>query len=226
MTTAVCGLGAPLPRTRLPEGGKEGRLVRRLSGLDRYGNLYSWPGLLKNPDQRGTIVADMGLDAVDRRLISCLKLDGRMSYAELAGRLGVSEGTARNRLGKLLGSGTLQVVPVVEPDTIGYRLNVWIGVRCRPGSARSVAESLAGFHAVRYATACAGVYDVICEAVFLSQAEMLDFLEAELQTVEGVTGVETSMVLEIAKTGWEWELREEDTPLRTHRSREQAKRRG
>jgi Lrp/AsnC family transcriptional regulator for asnA, asnC and gidA len=163
----------------------------------------------------GSIAADMALDAVDRRLISCLKLDGRMSYAELAGRLQVSEGTARNRMQKLMDAGTLQVVPVVEPDTIGYRLNVWIGVRCLPGAARTIAHALAEFHAVRYATACAGVYDVICEAVFLSQAEMLDFLESELQTVSGITGVETSMVLEIAKTGWEWELREEDpVPVR------------
>jgi hypothetical protein len=61
---------------------------------------------------------------------------------------------------------------------------------------------------------------VICEAVFLSQAEMLDFLESELQTVAGITGVETSMVLEIAKTGWEWELREEDPELVTPPDRE------
>jgi Lrp/AsnC family transcriptional regulator, regulator for asnA, asnC and gidA len=162
------------------------------------------------PEAFGRIAADMALDAVDRRLISCLKLDGRMSYSELAGRMQVSEGTARNRMQKLMDAGTLQIVPVVEPDTIGYRLNVWIGVRCLPGAARAIAQALAQFHAVRYTTACAGVYDVICEAVFLSQAEMLDFLESELQTVAGITGVETSMVLEIAKTGWEWELREED----------------
>jgi Lrp/AsnC family transcriptional regulator for asnA, asnC and gidA len=166
----------------------------------------------------------MSLDALDRRLISCLKLDGRMSYSELSERLGVSEGTARNRLGKLVGSGRLQIVPVVEPDTIGYRLNVWIGVRCRPGTPRTVAEGLAQFHAVRYATACAGVYDVICEAVFLSQAEMLAFLEAELQTVDGIVGVETSMVLEIAKTGWEWELREEDAPADVEQHRKPERR--
>ena len=166
------------------------------------------------------VATDMALDALDRRLISCLKLDGRMSYSELAGRLGVSEGTARNRLGKLVTSGALKIVPVVEPDRIGYRLNMWIGVRCRPGAARTVAEGLAGFHAVRYATACAGVYDVICEAVFLSQAEMLRFLESELQTVDGITSAETSLVLEIAKAGWEWELREEDARSASRRNRE------
>ena len=87
---------------------------------------------------------------------------------------------------------------------------MWIGIRCRPGTFRGVAEGLAKFHAVRYVGACTGAYDVICEAVFLSQAEMLTFLERELAAVDGVTETQSSMVLEITKLGYEWELREED----------------
>jgi Lrp/AsnC family transcriptional regulator, regulator for asnA, asnC and gidA len=152
----------------------------------------------------------MSLDTLDRQLIASLKLDGRMSYAELAGRLGVSEGTARNRLARLVEAGTVRILPIVDQTTLGYRLNAWIGVRCQPGAFRRVAEELAGCHAVRYVGACTGAYDVICEAVFLSQEEMLQFLESELPTVGGITSTETSIVLEMAKLGYEWELREED----------------
>jgi Lrp/AsnC family transcriptional regulator for asnA, asnC and gidA len=152
----------------------------------------------------------MPLDSLDRRLIASLKLDGRMSYAELAGRLGVSEGTARNRLARLVDAGTIRILPIVDQTQLGYRLNAWIGVRCRPGTFRRVAEALAGFHAVRYVGASTGAYDVVCEAVFLSQEEMLRFLESELSTVEGITSTDSSIVLEITKLGYEWELREED----------------
>jgi Lrp/AsnC family transcriptional regulator for asnA, asnC and gidA len=61
----------------------------------------------------------VSLDSIDRQLIASLKIDGRMSYAELATRLSVSEGTARNRLGRLVQSGALRIMPVVEPDKIG-----------------------------------------------------------------------------------------------------------
>jgi Lrp/AsnC family transcriptional regulator for asnA, asnC and gidA len=152
----------------------------------------------------------MRLDSLDRQLIASLKLDGRMSYSELAGRLGVSESTARNRLARLVDAGTVRILPIVDQTQLGYRLNAWIGVRCRPGAFRKVAESLAGFHAVRYVGACTGAYDVICEAVFLSQEEMLRFLESELPTVDGITSTDSSIVLEMAKLGYEWELREED----------------
>ncbi|HEX3359874.1 MAG TPA: Lrp/AsnC family transcriptional regulator [Solirubrobacterales bacterium] len=152
----------------------------------------------------------MNLDDLDRRLVGALKEDGRMSYTQLAERLGVTEGTARNRLSRLIEAGTVKIGPIVDQTKIGYRLNVWIGIHCRPGTLRRVAEDLAGFHAVRYVGACTGAYDVICEAVFLSQAEMLVFLESELAKVDGVTDTESSVVLEITKLGYEWELREED----------------
>jgi Lrp/AsnC family transcriptional regulator, regulator for asnA, asnC and gidA len=150
------------------------------------------------------------LDAVDRRLIANLKLDGRMSYAELASRLGVSEGTARNRLTRLISRGVVRIAPVVEPEPIGYRLNVWLGIRCRPGAVRTVASTLRDLHPVRYLGICAGTYDLICEAIFLSEAELLAFLTDDLGDVEEIAHVDTSTVLDIAKFGYEWELREED----------------
>jgi Lrp/AsnC family transcriptional regulator for asnA, asnC and gidA len=152
----------------------------------------------------------MRLDALDRRLVAVLKQDGRMSFTQLATELGVSEATARKRLHRLVESETIRIGPIVDQAKIGYRLNVWIGIRCRPGTFRAVAEGLAKFHAVRYVGACTGAYDVICEAVFLSQAEMLTFLERELAAVDGVTETQSSVVLEITKLGYEWELREED----------------
>ena len=153
----------------------------------------------------------MTLDVIDRKLIASLKTDGRMSYTELAKRLGVSEGTARNRLSRLVETGALRIRPVVEPDRIGYRMNVWFGIRCRPGSLREVAAALRELHPVRYVGVCTGAFDIICEAIFLSEEEVLRFLSDEIRAVNGIADVDTSTVLDIAKFGYEWELREEDT---------------
>lgn len=152
----------------------------------------------------------MRLDTVDRQLIACLKLDGRMSYAEMAARLKVSEGTARNRLARLLETGALRVFPVVEPEPIGYRLNAWFGIHCAPGSLKHVGEALRTLHPVRYVGLCSGAFDIICEAVFLSEKELLTFLSDEVSAIEGVVDVRTSTVLDTCKLGYEWELREED----------------
>lgn len=60
------------------------------------------------------LFAEMSLDVLDRQLITVLKEDGRMSYTDLAQRLGVTEGTARNRLQRMIGSDTLRIVPIVD----------------------------------------------------------------------------------------------------------------
>ncbi len=133
-----------------------------------------------------------------------------MSYTDLAQRLGTAEGTARNRLQRIISSGVVRIVPIVDQTKIGYRLNVWIGIRCRPGTFRQVAMGLARFDAIRYVGACTGAYDVIVEAIFLSQEEMGDFLEQELPQVEGIVSTETSIVISMEKLGYEWELRESD----------------
>jgi Lrp/AsnC family transcriptional regulator for asnA, asnC and gidA len=152
----------------------------------------------------------MRLDELDRGLISALKEDGRMSFKALASRLGVAEGTARNRLNRLVETATLRITPIIDQSAIGYRLNVWMGIRCRPGTFRGIAEALAQLHPVRYVGATTGAYDVICELVFLSQAEMVSFLELEIPKIDGIVDTQTSLVLEITKLGYEWELREED----------------
>jgi Lrp/AsnC family transcriptional regulator for asnA, asnC and gidA len=150
------------------------------------------------------------LDDIDRRLIGALKLDGRMRYTDLASRLGVTEGTIRNRMQRLIEEGTLKVVPIIDQTKIGYRLNVWIGVRCRPGTFGRVAEELARLHPIRYVGACTGAYDVITEAIFLSESEMFAFLENEIPKIDGIISTESSVVLRMVKLGYEWELREEE----------------
>ena len=160
------------------------------------------------------LLAEMSLDVLDRQLITVLKEDGRMSYTDLAQRLGVTEGTARNRLQRMIGSDTLRIVPIVDQTQIGYRLNVWIGIRCRPGTFREVARGLARLDSVRYVGSCTGAYSVIVEAIFLSQEELGDFLAQELPEVDGIVSTETSVVFSIDKLGYEWELRESDvTPV-------------
>jgi DNA-binding Lrp family transcriptional regulator len=98
-------------------------------------------------------------------------------------------------------------------------MNVWLGIRCTPGALLDVSSALRDLHPVRYVGVCSGAYDIICESIFLSEEELLRFLSDELRAIEGITDVDTSTVLDIAKFGYEWELREEDVaPNRRARS--------
>ena len=51
-----------------------------------------------------------------------------------------------------------------------------------------------------------GRYDIIVEAFFLDQQHFLEFISNKLSRMEGITGLETSMILEVVKFSYEWEI--------------------
>ncbi|MBI3967611.1 MAG: Lrp/AsnC family transcriptional regulator [Chloroflexi bacterium] len=96
------------------------------------------------------------VDDLDRRIITCLRQNGRQSNTEIARQLSVSEGTVRNRLQRLIGKGIISIVAVMHPPRLGYEEHVLIGVSCVPGHTQAVARALVAMYEVRYLAFVAG----------------------------------------------------------------------
>ncbi|ALE81760.1 Lrp/AsnC family transcriptional regulator [Pseudonocardia sp. Ae707_Ps2] len=57
------------------------------------------------------------MDAIDRRLLDLLRVDGRASWADLGGRVGLSASAVRRRVDRLTARGVVQGFTVqVDPD--------------------------------------------------------------------------------------------------------------
>ena len=54
------------------------------------------------------------LDAVDRSIIGELQVDGRMSYAELGPKVGMSQAAVRQRVNRLIDRGVMQVLSLIH----------------------------------------------------------------------------------------------------------------
>lgn len=153
---------------------------------------------------------------LDDQIVAALRADGRMSNAELARRLGVTETTVRNHLRRLIESKRMQVVAVADPYRLGYETDTNIGLHVRPDKIAEVARRLASFPEVRYVGICTGAYDIIVAAMFRSNAELLHFLTAELASVPDIVRTETSHVLKVVKRTYDWvNPGAEDTVRRT-----------
>ena len=70
----------------------------------------------------------------------------------------------------------------------------------------AVAEQLVGLPEVRYLGFSTGRYDLIMEAFFVDHEHLLEFVSTKLGGLDGVTGVETSLILKVAKFSYEWEI--------------------
>lgn len=81
------------------------------------------------------------LDEINRRIITELQDDARLSLAELARRLHVSSPTVAERLQRLESAGVIRGYRVdVEPAAAGYALSAIIRIRPGPQQLHSVAE--------------------------------------------------------------------------------------
>lgn len=148
------------------------------------------------------------LDELDRRLLACLREEGRMPNSEIARRLDVGEKTIRRRIQRLTEERGLRVVPVVDPDLIGLGLCVYVGLKVQLNRMEAVAERVRAMPEVRYLAYTTGPWDLLAEAFVGSRDQMADFLITSIGQLDGVLAAESFNVLRIAKFGYEWEIPE------------------
>ena len=143
------------------------------------------------------------LDDVNKRIIEQLQRDGRMSYATLAKKIGLSEAAARQRVQRMLDTGVMQIVAVTDPLTLGFHRQVMIGMKVE-GDMRVVAEQIAGIPEVDYVVICAGSYDVLAELVCADDEHLLRLLNDKIRAIPGVINSETFVYLKLAKQTYAW----------------------
>jgi Lrp/AsnC family transcriptional regulator for asnA, asnC and gidA len=146
------------------------------------------------------------LDDLDRAIFKFLQRNGRASNTEMARVLGVTETTIRKRVARLLDHGLMHVVAVPTPKAFGPTVSAFMGVSVALSSLLSVGEELRRHPEVRYVGMSAGRFDIVVEAFFPDQQALLDFVTEKLGVLEGVTNVETSVVLKVVKFSYEWEV--------------------
>ena len=149
------------------------------------------------------------LDATERSMVELLQQDGRLSVAELARALNVTEVTARRKLKRLLSEGVIRVVATVDPFDVGYETPVIIGLKVQRRMLDSVAAALSRLPQVRYVGASTGRVDLIIEVVTRTNQDLADFLMNELQAIDGITDTETNLIVRIYKQTWHWGIRDE-----------------
>ena len=136
------------------------------------------------------------MDNVDRAIIEILQEDGRAPHAEMARRLGVSEGTVRRRLSKLRQDGVIRVVAIAEPEQLGYHTSAFIGLQVDPARVEAVASELTALPEAERVAITTGSFDIFVWVNVESSESLAAFLYGKIGKVRGVHHTETFMSLE------------------------------
>ncbi len=142
------------------------------------------------------------MDELDRKIIDILQADGRASNAGIARDVGVSEGTVRRRLKRLVQEEYIQVVALPDAAKMGYESQALVGVQVDPDKIDQVADGLASLDEIRWAVVTTGSYDVFAWANLPSAEELGIFLRTKVGVIPGVRRTETFVNLANRKRGY------------------------
>ncbi len=142
------------------------------------------------------------MDELDSRIIEMLQQDGRASNAGIARKVGVSEGTVRRRLKRLIQEEYIQVIGLPDSSKLGLTSQALVGVQVDPDKVDQVADGLYGLDEVTWVATTTGTYDVFAW-VSLSSAEALGvFLRTKAGIIPGVRRTETFVSLDNKRRGY------------------------
>jgi DNA-binding Lrp family transcriptional regulator len=139
------------------------------------------------------------MDATDRRLLSLLRGDARMSVAAMAKSLGVSRGTVQNRLARLEADGTVLGYTVrVRNASDDERIRAFMTVAVEGNRTDEVLKALRGDPAVCALHTTNGRWDIVAE-LRTESLEAVDRVLGRIRLIDGISSTETSLLLSTHK---------------------------
>ena len=141
------------------------------------------------------------MDKLDRQIIDVLQDDGRATNAGIARCTGVSEGTVRRRLKRLVDEKYINVVALLDPPKVGYNSEALIGIQVQPDKIDQVAHKLTVLDEMSWVSVTTGAFDIFAWATLDSPEALGNFLRTKVGTILGVQRTETFVNLSVKKRG-------------------------
>jgi len=148
--------------------------------------------------------ATLTLDALDHKIITVLQENARQTNAEVAALVGSSEPTVRRRVDRLLEHQIIKIVAVAPPFSLGYHVVAILGIQIDHSFLDEIQEALLAMPEIRFAGVTLGSYDVVTEAWFHSNTELLAFLHERLSKIPGIQRIESLQVAKMIKYAYDW----------------------
>ncbi|MDO7906601.1 Lrp/AsnC family transcriptional regulator [Paenibacillus sp. JX-17] len=145
--------------------------------------------------------SDFIVDEMDRKIISLLQSNGRISYTDLAKEVGLSRVAVQTRIQALVENEVIErFTAVVNPVKVGIGVSAFFNVDVEPQFLQKVAEQLAEEQAVTSLYLMTGPSQLHMHALFVNNQDMEAFMNDKLYPLPGVTGVDCQVLIKRYKS--------------------------
>lgn len=146
------------------------------------------------------------LDDTDRRIIHALRADARRSHQSIADDLGVSEGTIRSRMRRLVDDGVIKFSTVRNIADAQALSVAYLWIQCDRSRLTATARKLASMGDVGYVASLLGRADLLAIVAKEDAGELRRYVDGILRSLPGVTDVRIEPIVEMVKLDVAWGL--------------------
>ena len=132
------------------------------------------------------------MDDLDLKIIEILRQDGRVSNAGIARAVGVSEGTVRRRLKRLIDENLVEVRVILN---LGRTARTIVGIHADPQSIDEVLGHVTRLDGVTFACVTTGRYDILIWVEAENAEALGQLITKTIGVIPGVQRTETHVVL-------------------------------
>ena len=142
------------------------------------------------------------LSELEFKTMQELGRNARVSAAEIARKLSVSNSTAYRTIQTILGSGAISPRVEVEPAAVGFPLNATLSLQVDPSAIPEVLTELSTHPSARMVSMVAGKASVIHTGVFTGPSQLAQFITDDIGALPGVHSMDICVGLMVLRRYW------------------------
>ena len=147
----------------------------------------------------------IALDDLDERIIERLGHDARVSNREIGREFGLTEGTIRSRLKRLLDNKVIRVAAVTNANRLRNPILAYLWVEANSASdIERVSQALADLPEIGFVATILGRADVLAMTLVENGAELTDYLHQTIDKIPGVHRIRYSLGQTFIKHDYRW----------------------
>jgi Lrp/AsnC family leucine-responsive transcriptional regulator len=143
------------------------------------------------------------LDETDRKILTALQEDGRISLSDLSARVALSPSPCLRRIRRLERAGIIsRYVAVLDQAKVGLPVSVFVSIKLesqRVEALERFKKAIARWPEVLECYLMTGPRDYLLRIVVADLEAYEKFLKQKLTRIDGVSSIESSFALEQAK---------------------------
>ena len=143
----------------------------------------------------------MKYDEVDKKLLKELTENGRISYVELSEKVNLSRVAVKGRIDNLIKEGVIEKFSaIINSEKIGKNVSAFFDIDVTPMKLQTVAQSLADHPNVASVYQMTGPSTLHMHVLVEDFNQLEIFINNELYSVNGVTRVDSQVLLKRFKS--------------------------